>query len=139
MEVSFINIYQFDDIQNGLSEFYLLLNTYKDCLKLEKSKNSISNNMGLESDLMQLQFNQDKFDKSINTEVFSFIFKKLFNYMDLEVKIIKIYFEIKNGFIKLGLNHEAYKLFKKVYYEYTDNIFVSFEYLKLSIIVRNYY
>lgn len=51
----------------------------------------------------------------------------------MEVKILKIYFEIKTGYIKLGLHHEAYKLFKKVYKQYIDNIFVTFEYLKLSI------
>lgn len=70
---------------------------------------------------------------------FSQFFSNMLSFNNKSEKIKKCVFEIKNIFVKLGMNIEAYKIIEK-YYEkenFNDDIVFIFELLKQSILVNN--
>jgi hypothetical protein len=66
---------------------------------------------------------------------FADFFETLFTIKNLDHKIIKCYFEIKNCFNKLDLIYEGFKIIERCYLSYKSNIAVVFELLKQSVIV----
>ena len=50
----------------------------------------------------------------------------------------KVFFEIKNCFLKINLYNEAWKVIEKVYTLYPDDIVVIYEYLRQSLFVGDF-
>jgi hypothetical protein len=50
----------------------------------------------------------------------------------------KVFFEIKNCFLKINLYIEAWKVTEKVYSLYPDDIVVMYEYLKQTLFVGDF-
>jgi hypothetical protein len=67
---------------------------------------------------------------------FEKFFQNFFAIKDIDSKIKKCHFELKNCFSRIGLINEAVAIIEKCYKKYPDDIVVAFEMLKQSIIVN---
>jgi len=77
-------------------------------------------------------------EKNSDFIYFSEFFDALFSIKNIDHKLIKCYFEMKNCFNKLDLIYEGFKITEKCYQRYKSNISVVFELLKQSVIVSIY-
>ena len=110
---------QLNDVQKGIGEYYCLLSNY-------------------ENEYRSKDFEYTKIheiEKNIKFDFFHFFFNTLFGIQSIKTKIIKCYFEIKSGYIKLALNLEALKVIEGVYEKYPDDILVLSEVFKLNVYV----
>ena len=81
------------------------------------------------------KYETDVYDWENNIEFcyFPFFFEKLFNTKDKPSKIKKCYFEIKTGFLKLGLTSEALKITNVLLERYPNDVVVMFEAYKQQL------
>lgn len=117
---------------SGISKFHLLKEKYEKTINFNKED---KNNLNIKSCFYE---NID-WEIMINYKYFSFFFENLFSIKNTHNKIKKCYFEIKNGFHKLGLNIEACNIISKLYNKFPEDPFIIFESYKYNLNVRIYY
>lgn len=66
----------------------------------------------------------------IQFKYFDTFFRQLFSLSDTHSKIKKCYFEIKQGYLKLGLQKEVVEIFEKLSQRYPNDIIIVFEEFK---------
>lgn len=82
--------------------------------------------------------NENAFEEYPEFSIFNDFFNNMFEMGNINNQRKKIFFEIKNCFLKMNLPYEAWKIIEKVYCLYPDDLIVIYEFLKQSIYIGDF-